>query len=323
MQSFKDDILKVDRVFCLMLFIIFSTASFVLHAQSPGLATLVNKQNILIGEPLHYNVQARLPLNAYKVTWPNIPDSIAHFEVIERHKIDSAESNGMLYLKQSITLTSFDSGVRTIPPFVVSFNPLRGGPDFNLLTDSIRINVSFSPMDSIKPFHDIKTIIGVKDEWPLWMWIAAALSLLLLIFLIYHLFKSLRKKKPKALFTSKLSPLEEAIQSLSELQKQQLLSKGEVKEFHSGLSEIFKRYISRKTDSNLLTLTSGEVLIRLNEMQISKEIVGLAANNLRMADAVKFAKYIPGKMESEEAFGNTKKAIQQIDQLILNSKSGI
>ena len=168
-----------------------------------------------------------------------------------------------------------------------------------------------------------KPIIGVKDEWPLWMWIAAALSLLLLIFLVYYLFKNSRKKKPQVLFTSKLSPLEEALRYLEELQKRQLISKGEVKEFHTRLSEIFKRYVSRKTNSNLLTLTSGEILISLNEMQINKETIGSAANNLRMADAVKFAKYIPGNIESEEVFTNTKKVIQQIDQSIVNSKSDI
>jgi hypothetical protein len=178
-------------------------------------------------------------------------------------------------------------------------------------------------MDSIKPFHDIKTIVGVKDEWPLWMWIALILSFLLLVFLVYYLIKNNRKKKPETIFTSKLSPLEEALESLNELQKQQLLSKGEVKEFHSRLAEIFKRYISRKTNLNLLPLTSDEVLIKLNGMGVGKEVVGLEANNLRMADAVKFAKYIPANVASEEAFDNTKKVIQQTDQSMINNKSDI
>jgi hypothetical protein len=322
MQLFKGDIVKCSEIRYPLL-IIFLIISFASPGQGPGLATSVNRQNILIGEPIEYKVQARFPANAYGVTWFNMADSVAHFEVIERYKIDSMQDAGMTYLRQTIRLTSFDSGIRTIPSFIVNFQNRSNGSTQSLLTDSIRINVSFSPMDSVKPFHDIKTIIGVKDEWPLWMWIAAALSLLLLIFLVYYLVKNLRKKKPKPLIKSKLSPLEEALQSLNDVQKQQLLSKGEIKEFYTRLSEIFKRYISRKGNSNLHILTTGEILIKLNEMQVSKESIGLAANNLRMADAVKFAKYVPANNESEETFASTKKVIQQIDQSILSTKSDI
>ena len=322
MQLSKGDIAKSSKIRYAAL-IIFLIVPFASLAQGPGVATSVNRQSILIGEPIEYKVQARFPANAYRVAWFNMADSVAHFEVIERRKIDSMQSGGMTYLSQTIKVTSFDSGLRTIPSFIINFQNRINGAASSLLTDSIRINVSFSPMDSVKPFHDIKTIIGVKDEWPLWMWIAAALSLLLLIFLVYYLVKNLRKKKPKPLIKSKLSPLEEALQSLNEVQKQQLLSKGEIKEFYTRLSEIFKRYISRKANSNLHILTSGEILIKLSEMQVSKENIGLAANNLKMADAVKFAKYKPADRESEETFSSTKKVVQQIDQSLLSSKSDI
>jgi hypothetical protein len=312
-------------VFSLIIYLCILIATSAAFAQTPQLNTGANKQEILIGEPLKYRVQATFPLNTYKIGWLNIPDSIAHFEVIERSKIDSIENNETLTVEQIITFTSFDSGIRTVPPFLIKFTALNGDSAFNMLTDSLRVKVSFSPMpmDTTKTFHDIKTIIEVEDEWPLWLWIAAGLSLLLLIFLIYYLFKNLRKKKPEKLFTSKLSPLEEAIQSLNDLQKQQLLSKQQVKQFHSRLGEIFKKYISRKTNSNLLNLTSEEVLLLLSELRISKENIGLVAGNLRMADAVKFAKYLPGNNESEEAFLNTRKVIQQTDQTIINSKSDI
>ncbi|MEO6453596.1 MAG: hypothetical protein ABIN97_05995 [Ginsengibacter sp.] len=298
-------------------------SSFITSAQNPQLKTTINKQNILIGEPLKIRVEANFPVNTYKITWLTIPDSIAHFEVIERQKTDSIESNGMLKVQQIITLTSFDSGIRTIPSFLVNFDAFSDDSAFNLFTDSIRVAVSFAPTDSIKPFHDIKTIIEVKDERPLWVWIVAGLVVLLLIFLIYYLLKKLRKKNSSNLFASNLSPLEEALQSLTELQKQQLLSKHQVKQFHSRLSEIFKRYMSAKINFNLLNLTSEQVLMKLDELYINKENIGLVANNLLMADAVKFAKYVPGNTESEEAFSNTKKVIQQIDQSIINSKSGI
>lgn len=320
MQSIKGAVLKTIRYACLIVLPFLFMLPFVGKGQQPSLKTLVNKQEIVIGELLQYKVEATFPLNTYTLKWFTIPDSIAHFEVVERSKIDSIQANNIITLSQIISLTSFDSGLQTIPAFEINFYPIRNDPTVNLLTDSVRIMVSFSQLDSIKPFHDIKTIIEVKDEWPLWVWIAAALSLLLLIFLIYYFIKNIRKKKPKKLFVSKLSPLDEAIQSLDELQGQQLLIKGEIKQFHTQLGEIFKRYISRKTNTNLLTLTSDEVLIKLEELNIKKQEIGLMANNLKMGDAVKFAKYIPANSDSETALENTKKVIQQIDQFI---KSGI
>src|SRR5205085_5089223 len=59
-------------------------------------------------------------------------------------------------------------------------------------------------------FHDIKTIIEVKDEIPLWMIIGGAALLILLIVGIIYLVKYLkRRKKPSSVFKSKLSTLDE------------------------------------------------------------------------------------------------------------------
>jgi uncharacterized BrkB/YihY/UPF0761 family membrane protein len=91
----------------------------------------------------------------------------------------------------------------------VIFKPANQNSAIRLLTDSFLINVSYSPLDSVKTFHDIKSIIEVKDEWPLWMWIALGLSIILLIILLYSLYKNRKRKKPAVVFASKLSPVEE------------------------------------------------------------------------------------------------------------------
>ncbi|MDQ6756041.1 MAG: hypothetical protein M3004_03815 [Bacteroidota bacterium] len=286
-------------------------------AQLPSLKTSVDRKEIVIGEYLKYSVEAAFPTNTYRLNWFNVPDSFSHFEVVSRGKIDSIEHNGTLICRQTLTLTSFDSGLNTIPSLNVNFESFATDSVINLFTDSIPINVSFSPLDSSKTFHDIKSIIEVKDETPLWVWIAAASLLILLILLIVYVIKYFKKRKTvPPVFTSKLSPYDEAIQSLEQLQKDQLLFRGEVKQFHTKLSDIFKRYLSRKMERNMLNHTSSEILLALNDTLLLKENTALIANSLRMSDAVKFAKYYPHKEESESALNDVRKVIDHFDKLI-------
>ena len=282
--------------------------------------TSVDKTSILIGEHIKYNVEASFPSGAYQLNWLNIPDSIEHFEVVIRGKIDTTEVNGIINVKQQITLTSFDSGENTLPPFGINFDPLSGDSILNLFTDSLIIDVAFSPMDSSKTFHDIKTIIEVKDELPLWMWIALGVSVLLAALIIYYLVKHFRKKKTKPLFNTKLSPLEEAMQALQQLHQDQLLVKKQIKLFHVGISDIFKRFISRKTNTNMLNLTSSEILVFL-KTTLSANDVSLLANSLRMSDAVKFAKFLPENIESEASLQEIKKVIENANSSMINNNS--
>ena len=291
-------------------------------AQSPSLKTAVDKRQILIGEQLQYSVEASFPANAYNIGWFNVPDSFSHFEVVNRGKIDSIESNGILTCRQTLTLTSFDSGINTIPALAINFDPLADDSTIHLFTDSIPINVSFSPLDSTQTFHDIKSIIEVKDEVPWLIWAGAAALIILLVVLVVYLVKYFkRRKKPASVFNSKLSPFDEAMQSLDALQKEQLLYKGDVKQFHTRLIDIFKRYLSRKMQKNILNLTSSDILLLLNDTLLSKADTFLIAGSLRMTDAVKFAKYFPPTSESESALINTKKVIEQIDNLIFTDQN--
>jgi hypothetical protein len=306
-----------------LLIVVVLCASLFSKAQLPSLRISVDKNAILIGEQFTYRIDASFPIHSYKVQFPALPDSFNHFELVKKGTVVTAESNGMLNCSQVFTFTSFDSGINTFPRLPLVFHPSQKDTTIRLFTDSMLIKVGYSPLDSVKTFHDIKAIIEVKDEWPWWMWAALVLSIILLIVLLYSLFRNSRRKKPEAVFTAKLSPLEEARKSLKELEKQQLLSQREVKQFHTRLAEIFKRYISRKTNTNLLHLTTDELLLHLTTMNVNKELISGAANNLRMGDAVKFAKFIPGDDTSNQAFLTTKSVIEQIDQLTINSKSDI
>lgn len=289
-------------------------------AQAPSIKTTVDKNNILIGEQFHYKVSTSMPDNTYRLSWFNMPDTLGHFQVVRENKIDSSYLNGNLNFSQDITLTSFDSGRQVIPPLVLNLETLQGDSSFNLLTDSIPIQVSFSPMDSVTTFHDIKSIIEVKKEWAWWWWAILGVALILLFFWIKFLVKFFKKKNAPDLFKSRLSPYDEAMQSLNDLDKEQLLQQNEVKAYHTRLTDIFKRYISRKTKTYKMHLTSDEMLMDLDEYNLGKEKLSAFANCLRMSNAVKFAKYIPANYESEKCLKEIREMITEINKN-LNTKT--
>jgi hypothetical protein len=282
--------------------------------QLPSVKASIDKNNILIGQQLNYRVQTSMPDNTYRLNWFSVPDSFGHFVVVAKNKIDSAFSNGNLNFSQVITLTNFDSGRQVIPPITFSVATLEGDSAFTISTDSFPVNVSYSPLDSIQPFHDIKTIIEVKKVWPWWVWALLATAIILLIGWIIFLIKFFKKKKAvSSLFTSSLSPYDEALQSLSELAKEKPAGNNSVKEYYSRLTAIFKRYLSRKTNTYQLHLTSDEILMELNEFNFSKEQIAEFASSLRMGNAVKFAQYIPPGYENEKCLSQVKEMIVSIN----------
>ena len=264
----KKGVYDIRFVIVLIIALLFSSEySF---AQSPTVKTSVDKNEILIGQQIHYKVETSMPDNTYRLTWFSMPDSFGNFVPILKNKIDSSYSNGNLNFSQQITITSFDSGRQVIPPLALSFSTLDTDSTFNIFTDSIPVNVTYAPADSVLPFHDIKNIIEVKKTFQWWIWALIAVGVILLALLIIYFVRKSRKKKETEIFESKLSPYEEAMQFLDELQKENLLEKNEFKEYHTRLSDIFKRFLSRKTNTYQMHLTTDELLMELNELQVFK-----------------------------------------------------
>ena len=135
-----------------------------------------------------------------------------------------------------------------------------------------------------------------------------------MIILILLIIKRYRKKKQDIdIFASKLSPYEEAVKALAALDEEQLLNKHEDKEFHLRLSQIFKRYLSRKMNVNKMHLTTNDLLIEMTPLDVQKTSIANLANSLRMGNVVKFAQFIPSVTESENCKIVVKEMITEIN----------
>ncbi len=281
-------------------------------ANSQAVQTSINTNNILIGEQIKYQIKINLANSSYQINI-DLPDSVPHFDIIDQKKYDTVDQNGVYTLRQDILFTSFDSGVWRIPSFPISISfPNKATQKF--ASDSFLVQVGYSPADSTDQLRDIKPVMDVFVIDRDWMMIAAAiLSALFLAYLLYRYFKG-RKKKAPPLFNANLSAYDEAMKELNKLQKQQATDSDSLKVFYVSLSDIFKKYYSRKTNTNLMTETTGDLLVRLQAHATTQEVLSNTAQALRSGDAVKFAKYLPPASENTQAVSLIKNVIDQLEK---------
>lgn len=269
----------------------------------------VDRTTILIGEPIKLNLEATVP-NGAPIKWFSI-DTIPHFEMVDEGKPDSSGDGPNWRYRQEITLTSFDSGYWTIPSFVLQSGRNR------YKTDSFNISVTYTPTDTASDYHDIKDIIAVEapsNPYLLWIIIAAAVALAALIYF-------LRRKKPAAKPAgppvSELSPFEEAVQLLEALRKEDLAAKGEVKQYYTKLNDILRWYVFRRFNISSLEKTNEELIMQLRQTKLPADDYTSLAQSLRMADFVKFAKYMPSAEDQQQAFQVIKQSIARLEATAL------
>lgn len=296
---------------------VFFTGSFAALFAQPVVQSGIDTKQILIGQQINLKVVADLPAQDFYVKWVEVPDSLQHFELVQKSKIDSVFKNQKLTrLSQTFTFTSFDSGKWTLPAFDIHFNPSSGGEAYNRFTDTFSIDVSYQA-DSTNALRDIKDI---REAAPfsllqvlLIIIIGGLIALALLGWLIYYLVKRSRRKKTVA--QKSVSPYHLAVMELEKLKGLNLSDPNAVRTYHTRLKEILKTYLSSVHGADFISSTTAEVLMLLNQQGINKEAMSQIAETLRRSDAARFAKYIPSISESEQSWLVIKQAINFTEQL--------
>jgi len=280
-------------------------------SQDINVVTRLDTNAMLIGDQVRLNIGISVPAKSL-VTWPLIGDTIlGHILVLNRTKIDSAFSpdRKILKLNQKFLLTSFDSGFYAIPPvrFYIQQPPdtvkiARQSEPLFLNVHSVHVDTTLA----IKPIKGpIKIPISFREMLP-WI-IGGVLVIALVSFIIYYLRK---RKKAEPLFRLKprisLLPHETALMELEKFRIKKLWQSGKIKEYHTELTEIIRKYIQERFGIMAMEMTSEEIMESLKDnMEISKGALDKLLQILLLADLVKFAKAQPTPSEHELSLENS------------------
>ena len=248
-------------------------------------ATL-DSNTILIGQQINFTITNKV--TSTKI-WPTYNEFLVEgIEIIKASKIDTTDG----VITQEFIITAWDSGSYFIPPIAFSENSK---------TQALLLNVQTIILAEDAELKDIKQPIEEPIGWSdIWPWLLGILILSLIIFILRKYVFNKNKPsiiiKPKVIIAADISALKE----LNALEKAKIWQEGNVKEYHSQLSEIIRRYTENRFQFIALELTTDEILQELKSI-LSDDQLNNLSTLLQRADLAKFAKSKPIDTENMES----------------------
>ena len=295
--------LKVISVRMLLL-VVCLLAGFTAGAQQTLIDVKVDTADILVGEQTTLHVTVTTDPNR-RIIIPLPSDTLmTGVEVISVSDADSTVADGRLVIRRDILVTSFDSSLYLLPPFIAI-----DGAD-TIASNQVALKVSTVPVDVDNPekFYDIKDVwqppFVLADYYP---WIFGILTALFIICVIGYLVQRYRRHRSEAPVKPadpELPPYETAIRELDSIKDQKLWQQGLNKEYYTQVTDTLRRYISRRYGVNAMEKTSEEILAIIERESDERSVYDTLRQVLRLSDYVKFAKLHPLPDENDESMRN-------------------
>lgn len=290
-------------------------------AQDIKVEAKLDQTVIALGDQTRLHLIVHLPLKA-QIDFPVLLDTISSkVQVVALGKTDTiADKNnpGARTITREYTITSFEAGLHMIPAYV--FRSAAG----DLSTQALPLEVKAVKVDTTKAIYDIKEPLAVSYSFMDWLrdnwkWVLfPLLAVLLLAGLLYYFIKK-RKQKPERLEQAKpFVPLDALVlDKLNTLKSKKLWEQGQVKAYHSELTDIVREYLEKRYGINALEQTSEEIFSGLRHLNIAEQDMNRLRQMLVLADLVKFAKERPLHTDNEQSMENAISFVRNTKAVIL------
>ena len=274
--------------------------SFASYAQNVNAKAKVDSTNYLIGDYINYTITVESP-KGVNVFTPVIKDSLKDIDIIKISNPETTENNGKEISTYKYVLAKYDSSYVTVPPIPVKYKNQNDTTLHTVYTNSVSFLVKTLKVDSSKPIKDVKDPIKIPLNWKMiLLWAVIIIIVFALLYFVYVKFIRKKRSDESVKKTVKLPPHVAALNKLRNLDEQKLWQSGKIKEYHSNITEIIRRYFEERFNLPALELTTSEAIQLLRSKSGAKEILETTNDFLNNADMVKFAKFTPMTSVNEE-----------------------
>jgi hypothetical protein len=300
--------------------ILFLLAAITVFGQQKQVQASIDSTKIRIGSQFNLTLKTKVDTSA-SVNFPE-GKNFGRLEVLESYPVDTIRDGGRYELVKKYGLTQFDSGRYVIPSLPVFIN------NKGVKTDSLLVEVRTIKVDTLKQkMFDIKPVLKAKANNTFWFWLLFILAFVgSTAFGLRYYLKRRKPREPKAAKEELITPIEKATRELQNLEKKELLAKGQVKDYYSQLTDIARVYIEEAIHVPAMESTTSELIeamraaVLKKRMSLTQETFEELEKILRTADMVKFAKSRPLDFEIAEDRNRIEKTIVVIDRSIPEEK---
>ena len=250
---------------------------------------------ILIGEQIIFKIEC---VDIDKtINWPLFNDTIVDgIEIISKSEIDTISNSytdkKTYSFSQEYLITSWDSGAYYIAPIKLNSS---------LSTEGLLLNVMSVSTDQNSEIKDIKEPFDAEYEFKDFLkWIILLLTIILIVYILKKYVFNKKEKVEKKIIKKIVPAHITALKELNNIEKKELWQSGKIKQYHSGISEILRKYMEHRFKFIALELTTDEILSNI-ENTISREEHIELKQVLQRADLAKFAKSKPNEEENKQS----------------------
>ncbi|MFA8343237.1 MAG: hypothetical protein ACEPO8_09745 [Rhodothermaceae bacterium] len=293
------------------LFILTLLFGAALFAQDVKVKASTDSTNYFVGDYINYKLEIYRPENV-KIFMPLVEDSLKVMEFIKKDQPVSVSSGNVILDKYTYTFSVYDSTDILVPSFKIGYKVEGDSTLRSLATNEFYIFVDKLQVNLEKDFLDIKAPLLIPFDMVFALLII--LGVVLLAALIFFGYRYISKKKNNGEDNAPViiaPPFEEAYGSLKTLEGKELWQGGAVKEYHSEITFIIRKYFERSFNFLALEMPSSEVIDNLKNIKECETVFDDTRDFFNNADMVKFAKFVPMNSVNEEMMKQAYKILEK------------
>ncbi len=259
-------------------------------AQTINVSANTDTSDYLVGDYIYFKITVEFS-EGIRISPPKLSDQLAPLEVIKSLPVTlDNEKNIQTF---NYILSGYDSSAVTIPPIPITYFSGNNSEPQIINSNEVQIFIHTLEVNPSEDIKDVKAPIRIPFDWLFWS--IVILILLLLAVIGYFLYRKYRKQKEvREIRRVPALPLHIlTLQKLDKLKEKKLWQQGLVKEFHSEITEIIRRYFEDRFDFNSLEMTTSQTVEVLNRVMDNQKMIDTSKSFLENADMVKFAKFVP------------------------------